>query len=225
VRVRRQAGDRMGLGCSIGKLGADGRTVPVSPRNDRENWAYYLARGRCPRCSGARMVVPGKKLCEVCAKARNEYLRQRRALWVSEGRCSQCGGELTDGKFRTCEKCRNGRGAKRSEYLREQRARRREEGICTECGKTWAEPGKSMCKACLEALRERERRNDPDHARKYALRKARIDAGLCIDCGRKTVEGRTRCERCREMRRDSERKYRIHQRTLKKGVQGWNTGK
>jgi predicted amidophosphoribosyltransferase len=83
------------------------------------------------------------------------------------------------------------------------------EGKCQECGKRWAEAGKTMCKPCLKALNERLKRNDPDHAKRNAWRQARVDAGLCIDCGRKTEPGKQRCERCRRMRKESEEKYRL----------------
>ena len=178
-------------------------------RSEKENYAYYLRNGNCPRCHGLRKVVPGKCTCAVCAGKVRDSTRQRRALWVAEGRCHSCGRELTDDRYVTCELCRKERGARRSAAMKQKREERKAEGKCTECGERWAEPGKTMCKACLKALNQRLRRNDPDNAKKNAWRQKRIDAGLCIDCGRKTEDGKKRCERCREMRRDSEIKYRI----------------
>ena len=178
-------------------------------RNDKENYAYYLRNGNCPRCYGLRKVEPGKSTCAVCGQKSRERSQRRRAQWVAEGRCHSCGRELTDERYVTCELCRKVRGARRSQTMKAKRAAWKAEGICAECGKRWAEPGKTMCKACLNKLNERLRRNDPGNVKKYAWRQKRIDAGLCIDCGRKADDGKQRCRRCREMRRDSEIKYRI----------------
>jgi predicted amidophosphoribosyltransferase len=93
--------------------------------------------------------------------------------------------------------------------MKQKRLAWKAEGKCQECGKRWAEAGKTMCKPCLKALNERLKRNDPDRAKRNAWRQARVDAGLCIDCGRPAEPGKQRCERCRKMRRESEEKYRL----------------
>ena len=110
------------------------------------------------------------------------------------------------------QEARKVRGKRRSEAAKAKRREWKAAGKCAACGQRWAEVGKTMCKACLKALKDREKRNDPDHAKKYARRQARIDAGKCIDCGRPTRDGRTRCDRCRKMRRESEQKYRMRRR-------------
>lgn len=186
-------------------------------RNDRANYAYYLRNGNCPRCYGMRKVEPGKKMCAVCAAEAREASRKRREKWKAEGRCHSCGRELTDDGFVTCELCRNVRGVRRSNYMKQKRLAWKAEGKCQECGKRWAEAGKTMCKPCLKALNDRLRRNDPDNAKKYAWRQARIDKGLCIDCGRKAEPGKQRCERCRRMRKESEEKYRLKKKLAKQG--------
>ena len=178
-------------------------------RNDKDNWAYFLKNGNCPRCHGLRKVEPGMKTCAVCAMKNRESNRQRRAQWAAEGRCHSCGRELTDERYVTCELCRKVRGVRRSEGMKARRLAWKAEGKCQECGVRWAEAGKTMCKPCLKALKDRDRRNDPDHAKKYARRQARVEKGLCIDCGRKAEPGKKRCNRCRDMRRESEQKYRI----------------
>ena len=178
-------------------------------RNDKDNWAYFLKNGNCPRCHGLRKVEPGMKTCAVCALKNRESNRQRRAQWAAEGRCHSCGRELTDERYVTCELCRKVRGVRRSEGMKARRLAWKAEGKCQECGVRWAEAGKTMCKPCLKALKDRDRRNDPDHAKKYARRQARVEKGLCIDCGRKAEPGKKRCNRCRDMRRESEQKYRI----------------
>ncbi len=178
-------------------------------RNDKENWAYFLKNGNCPRCHGLRKVEPGMKTCAVCAMKNRESNRRRRAQWAAEGRCHSCGRELTDKRYVTCELCRKVRGVRRSEGMKARRLAWKAEGKCQECGVRWAEAGKTMCKPCLKALKDRDRRNDPNHAKKYARRQARVEKGLCIDCGRKAEPGKKRCNRCRDMRRESEQKYRI----------------
>ena len=178
-------------------------------RNDKANYAYYLRNGNGPRCCGLRKVEPGKSTCAVCAEMVRESNRKRRAKWAAEGRCHSCGRELTDDRYVTCELCRNVRGKRRSQYMKERREAWKAEGKCAQCGERWAEPGKTMCMQCLNELNERLKRNDPGNVKKYAWRQKRIDAGLCIDCGRKTQDGKKRCKRCREMRKDSEIKYRI----------------
>ena len=93
----------------------------------------------------------------------------------------------------------------------------KERGICTTCGRTWVEPGHVRCKACESKIkvyhdRDREKRNE----RRAALRQERIAKGLCTECGKRpATEGMRMCPRCRAMRNDSTRKYKIHQRTLK----------
>lgn len=154
-------------------------------------------------------MEPGKSTCEVCAAQIRESSRQRRARWAAEGRCHTCGAELKDDRYVTCEVCRKVRGARRAAAAKAKRLALKAEGKCQECGKRWAEAGKTMCKPCLKALKERLKRNDPDNAKRYARMQARIDAGLCIDCGRKTEPGKKRCERCRKMRKESEQKYRL----------------
>lgn len=181
-------------------------------RNDRANYAYFLLNGNCPRCNGLRKVEPGRKTCAVCAGKNRESNRRRRAQWKAEGRCHTCGGELTDDRFVTCEVCRKVRGARRSEAAKAKRRAWKAEGKCIECGERWAEAGKTMCKPCLKALKAREKRNDPDHAKKYARRQARVEKGLCIDCSRKAEDGKKRCNRCREMRKESEQKYRLRKK-------------
>ena len=157
-------------------------------------------------------MEPGKSACAACAARIREDRRQRRARWAAEGRCHSCGRELKDDGFVTCEICRNVRGKRRTDAAKEKREAWKAEGLCAQCGKRWAEPGRTMCEPCLKANSERMKRNDPDHAKKYAWRRKRIDAGICIDCGRKAEPGKARCKRCREMRRDSEIKYRIRKK-------------
>lgn len=178
----------------------------------RANRAYYLRNGRCPRCGGKNPLANGRVLCLECQQKHDKWQQDHRAQWAAEGRCTRCGRER-DGKYTLCPKCREYMSDIRRDNAANAKKRRdgfRAIGFCTRCGKTWAEPGKAWCQKCLdehksyckqEAYRQKARER----------RQARIDAGLCIDCGAPT-EGHQRCERCLEMRRDSMTKYRIIQR-------------
>ena len=97
----------------------------------------------------------------------------------------------------------------------------KERGICTTCGVAWAEPGHIRCKACEAAIAVyHDKSHDKRVERKRQVRADRIAAGLCTECGRRpATEGMRMCPRCREMRNDSTRKYKIHQRTVKRGLQ------
>lgn len=68
----------------------------------RENAAYYLSAGRCPKCGGKNPVEKGFKRCRSCAAKQVE----RRQRYSSEGRCPSCGGVREDPNFKTCRKCR-----------------------------------------------------------------------------------------------------------------------
>ena len=67
----------------------------------RENTAYYLSMGRCPKCGGANPVEKGFKRCRPCAVKQ----AQRRQRYITEGRCSSCGGIREDSNYKTCRKC------------------------------------------------------------------------------------------------------------------------
>ena len=113
------------------------------------------------------------------------------------------------------------------ERSHKERAVRLAEGICTRCGKRPAEEGRSSCEPCLEKRRASDRVRyaagkaqglkyggaDPVAKRKAARtkskrnQKARLEAGLCIRCGKQPpVEGGTTCVPCREKRQAAERR-------------------
>lgn len=189
----------------------------------KRNYQYYLSRGLCPKCGGKRKLVPNGKSCRECALKNSEVKRRMKERRIAEGRCTRCGGELTDTKYKTCEKCRayirTFEYAARSKRNKERYEHYKQEGICASCGRAWVDPGHAYCKDCRQKNAEHRAAYDPDGAKKRAFRQKRIDAGLCIDCGRPLDSGGQRCTRCLEMRNDSARKYKIHQRTLRKGLQ------
>lgn len=186
-----------------------------SERN-KWNYQYYLSRGLCPHCGGKNKVEPKRNRCRECAIKNSESKRKMRETRIAEGRCVRCGGPLGDSKYKTCEKCRAYNRQFEAPKKREQTNQRyhayKEAGICVSCGRKWAEPGHVYCAECRVKNKRRIVKQDPTGDKKREFRQARIDAGLCIDCGRPTVDGKARCNRCIEMRRDSTRKYEIHKR-------------
>ena len=187
----------------------------------KANREYYLRNGRCPMCGGKRPVEPGTHRCRECAIRECDRKAAKKQRWITAGRCSRCGGELADDGRRTCPECRakalkySARNAQSQKTLSD---KRKEGGKCVRCGVRWAEAGHTLCKQCLQSERARSKRYDPDGAKRREKRQQRIDAGLCIDCGTPTENGRKRCQRCIEMRRDSTRKYKIIKR-LEREVQ------
>ena len=58
-----------------------------------------------------------------------------------------------------------------------------------------------------------ERSKEQRRERQRQRREERIAAGLCTECGKRPANpGMRMCERCRMMRNDSTRKYKIKQR-------------
>lgn len=70
-----------------------------------------------------------------------------------------------------------------------------------------------MCEVCIAHYKAlRVNTTDRDNARRKELRDQRKAMGLCIQCGKTAVPGKTMCNRCRMQRNDSVRKYRIRGR-------------
>ena len=176
----------------------------------KANYEYFIRNGRCPRCGGKNPVEKGKRVCRECSLKISEKRRDKRAFWKANGQCTRCGKPLPeDSRFVQCEDCRD---YIHSFYKFNHRRyeRLKEAGKCVKCGESWAEPGKTMCQKCLDRHVEYEQSyGNAYRDKKRQQRQERIAAGLCYDCGRPTDNGHTRCQRCREMRMDSTRKYRI----------------
>ena len=185
----------------------------------KRNYQYYLSRGLCPHCGGKNKVEPGSNRCRECAIKNSESKRRTKERRIAEGRCTRCGEKLADNRFKTCEKCRayirQFKYPIKREWNKDRYDAYREKGICASCGRMWVEPGHAYCEACRKKNRAAKSDYDPDGEKKRAFREERRRAGLCIDCGRPVKDGASRCKRCAEGRRDSSRKWRIHQRTLK----------
>lgn len=68
-----------------------------------------------------------------------------------------------------------------------------DKGLCVECRETEAKPGQRRCDECRVAR----------NARQTKERQARFDAGLCVRCPNRHVDGGRMCEECRGKARDA----------------------
>ena len=104
----------------------------------------------------------------------------------------------------------------REEHNAQNRERYRwykDRGICTTCGRAWVVPGHVRCKECeAKIAKYHEASYDKRKEQQKQRRQERIAAGLCIECGKPAIPGMRKCERCRMMRNDSTRKYKIQKR-------------
>ena len=191
------------------------RDEEVRKQRDRDRvarrTAARIAAGKCPRC-GVRPPAPDRSVCGPCNEKRNAAGRARDARLRAEGKPRR---DM----------------ARANEYERErsrkERAVRLAEGICTRCGKLPAAEGRTSCEPCLEKRRASDRaryaigkarglkygganphaKRRAGRARSRKLQKARIEAGLCIRCGKQQpVKGGTTCATCREKRQAAERR-------------------
>ena len=171
-------------------------------KRSRRRSAGRVAQGKCPRC-GERAPEPERSLCKICAAKKNAASRAHAA------------------RLRAAGKPRRDREAARA-------AERLARGLCKRCGKLPAVPERTSCKPCLEKGREADRARyargkaagmkyggaNIDAKRKSARaksrrrRKARLEAGLCVRCGKRPpVEGGTTCAPCRDRRQAAERQH------------------
>ncbi len=187
----------------------------VRKQRDRERFRRRtearIAAGLCPRC-GIQPPAPEHSLCDGCAAKRNAASHARDARLREAGRPRR-----NPTRARQYER----------ERSRRERAARHAEGVCTRCGKLPAAEGRSSCEPCLEKRRAADRAKyaaskaagkpyggaDPAAKRKSGRaksrrrRKARIEAGLCIRCGRRPpAGGGTTCASCREKRQAADRR-------------------
>ena len=184
-------------------------------RKDRERiarrTAERIAAGLCPRC-GKAAPAPEHRVCAPCADRRNRASRERDARLRAEGRQRR-----NPDKARAYERRRSRREAEA----------RRTEGLCARCGQTPALEGRASCEPCLEKRRASDRakyaagkaaglkygganaeaKRKSGRLKSQRRQKARIEARLCIRCGKQPpVEGGTTCTPCREKRQAAERR-------------------
>ena len=187
----------------------------VGKAKDRERFRKRTqerrAAGLCPRC-GRQEPASGRSVCNGCAKKRNRASRARDARLRAEGKPRR-----DPARAREYER----------ERSRRERVARHVEGICSRCGKSPAASGRSSCEPCLEKRRASDRakyaagkalglkyggadveaKRRAGRAQSKRRQKARIEAGLCIRCGKRSpVEGGTTCAPCREKRQAGERR-------------------
>ena len=107
-------------------------------------------------------------------------------------RCPECGEKLPDGYTKLhCEKCLAYRNKKR-ELLKK-------EHICVACCKAKAEPGKTLCKNCLERMCK--------ISKEYYKKRItyRREHGLCTKCGKPISGPYKTCDKCRKYQREKKR--------------------
>lgn len=178
----------------------------------KANRPYYLGIGKCPRCGGRNKVEPGRASCRECALKQADKRQELRNRRRDAGQCTRCGKTLPEGsEFLQCEDCRIYIGSFRK-FNKRRYEGMKAAGRCVKCG-DWAEPGRTMCRKCLDDHKAYEQSyGEAYREKKRARREAYKAVGLCIDCGAPTDGEHTRCKRCRDMRMDSVRKYRINKR-------------
>ena len=191
---------------------ADPETGKVRDRERfRKRTAARKAAGLCPRC-GRRPPAPGRSVCAPCAEKSNRASRARDARLRAEGKPRR-----DPAKAKAYERERSRREA----------AERREAGLCVRCGTAPAADGRKSCEKCLEKRRASDRANyaagkaagkpyggadievkrRSARARSKRRQKQRVEAGLCIRCGKRApAEGGTTCTPCRRKRQTAERR-------------------
>ena len=163
-------------------------------------------------------------------KARDrERFRKRTAARTAAGLCPRCGKTEPLPERTLCTRC----AEKRNRASRARDARLRAAGICVPCGRAPAAPERTAFGDCLEKRRAADRARyaagkaagkpyggaDPvvkrraGRARSKRRQKERIEAGLCIRCGKRPpVEGGTTCAPCREKRQAAEHRHYVERR-------------
>lgn len=137
----------------------------------REDRAFLLSLGICPRCQ-KRAIEPNKKMCYECLGHERDRYHQRKA-----------DGSLEKKRIRNSER-------KMSEYYR-----RKETGLCTRCGKRRAEHG-LLCNRCYVKYRIKQVARQDD-----IQRSERPSYGRCYICDAEELyDGHKVCRLCYEKR-------------------------
>ena len=141
----------------------------ASVKQERER----RAAGLCPECGKCPPELGFKR----CARCR-ERSRACEAARVASGLCP-CGKSPPELGYRWCAQCREGERARK--------AARVASGLCPRCGSR-PEPGFKTCARCRASWR----------ARWAALHAARIAAGVCTECNKRSPSsGYNTCDKCR----------------------------
>ena len=90
------------------------------------------------------------------SKPNSYYTLRRKSRLREQGKCTQCGIEITkenyNGQASLCSKCTN----KDRERCRIKRQRWKEKGICVRCGKQPVKEGRTSCSSCLAGASRRK---------------------------------------------------------------------
>ena len=169
-----------------------------------------IAAGRCTRC-GHRRPVEGGRTCERCRRKRRLAERAR-----AERRRAAGIKRVRDPESRAAEYAR----------ARQRAVERKAAGRCVNCGNRDAEPGLTLCLACARRRRAAERaryhraksaglkyggksamtKRSKARIRSRQRRQARLDAQMCVRCGRQPpVDGGASCEACLQARRTADK--------------------
>lgn len=169
---------------------------------------------KCALCGAEIETTKKSRLyCDDCRKQRKAEYRARNKEAIaerdknyndrlkSEGKCRSCGKPNDNLPRVYCIDCTR----RRSKRSKEEYKWYVDHKVCVRCHKRLVYDGKTECEECgardaertlayrnnnLEAVKVREREN------KRIVYKNRRNSGLCTCCGKKALEGRTKCLSC-----------------------------
>ena len=159
--------------------------------------ATATAPAPCRTCRTAP-ARPDRTQCTACARRSADRALARYHAMVAAGRCAACGGERGAGRAdRTlCRACTVKQRPKARRTAMRCYHRRKEAGLCVTCGTVAPEPGRTGCRACMNA----------DNRRRKGIVNLRRAEGLCVRCAAPTAGTRT-CETCAARDRHSAAKH------------------
>ena len=134
----------------------------------REERAFYVSIGLCPRCGKSRLFGE-EKTCPECRAKSAEYQKKWRERNLDE--CNQ----------------------KHNAYYRSLYQQRKEAGMCTRCGKRKALHNTLLCGICKD--RRRIYREEKRVQNEKLTRNERLEHGLCYFCGAAPLPGFKTCEK------------------------------
>ena len=103
-----------------------------------------------------------------------------------------CGKENDRIGLTICSKC--------ADKKRKRQIKKVLNNICTNCGKPNDRRGFTTCSKCAD--------------KKLKKYNSRREQGKCVDCGADVSPGNCRCEKCRSINREAQRKNRLHMQSI-----------
>lgn len=170
--------------------------------------------GKCPNC-GKDKGKDGFTLCQSCREKMNSKDQARREKRKEAGLCISCGKPVQDKRHTRCAKCRKKYNDRNKEYYRlhrekqlslnmDRKRRLKQLGLCVDCKKPLQDNEQTLCTECHGIQKKKWREYYASHRkdvarRKLAKKQERMQAGLCISCGKAVQDSRyARCTECRE---------------------------